>query len=447
MVNEEDKAKSKKDLLGDNNANRNMGTRRLNRMPLLILTLIGGIVVAGIGYTFYTKSNSSSSSKKDDDKRPAPASASNLLANAPLAGLIDGNKVSIDDPTSTARVKQKAPPPPPVVTTPQIPAALQKQLDALLKPPEPKPVVQVAPPPPVPQLSEYEKQLIALEKARQAALNSAIHAGTTVGGITPPKTTASKNASAVANNQTGFGSASTAENKGDDGSKDPNKQQQKREFLNQKPDQGSDYLPNSRMQPLTPYEVKAGTIIPSVMISGVNSDLPGQLIAQVAENVYDTAKGEFILIPQGARLVGSFDNGVSMGQQRVLVVWNRIIYPDASSVDLNVMSASDQAGYSGMSDQVDNHYVRTFGSAFLLSILSAASQLSQPNTNNNNNDNNSTFNTAQQTAAAALGQQLTQLGTQIISKNLDIAPTLTIRPGYKFIIMVNKDIQLTPWPN
>jgi type IV secretion system protein VirB10 len=163
---------------------------------------------------------------------------------------------------------------------------------------------------------------------------------------------------------------------------------------------------------VSPFELKTGTVIPGVMIGGINSDLPGQIVAQVRENVWDTATGHHLLIPQGARLVGTYDNQVTRGQSRVLVAWTRIIYPDGSSVDLGTMPGADQGGYAGFSDKVNNHYVRVFGDALLMSLFSAGIQLSQPKSNDSMNGGYS----SQQIIAASLGQQLGQAGMQITQR-------------------------------
>jgi type IV secretion system protein TrbI len=176
------------------------------------------------------------------------------------------------------------------------------------------------------------------------------------------------------------------------------------------------------------------------MIGGISSDLPGQILGQVSENVYDTATGRFILIPQGAKLVGAYDNSVTTGQERVLVAWNRIIYPDASSIDLGKMPGADESGYAGFNDRVDDHFLKTFGSAILLSVVSAGVQLSQGNGNNQTSGL-----TSQQTIAASLGEQLGQLGQETARRNMQVQPTLEIRPGYRFTIIVTKDIVLRPW--
>lgn len=218
-----------------------------------------------------------------------------------------------------------------------------------------------------------------------------------------------------------------------------NQQLQKRAFLNTPPETDI-YLPHRRQDALImTQEVKAGTVIPGVMITGLNSDLPGKIIGQVREDVYDSATGTQLLIPAGARLFGTYDSNVSYGQGRALVAWERIIYPDGSSITINRMPGADGGGYAGFEDQVNNHYGRIFGSAILLSVFSAGIQLSQPQAQNGENYNSS------QIIAGALGQQLGQLGMQLAQRNLNIQPTIEIRPGYAFNVVVTKDMILPTW--
>jgi type IV secretion system protein VirB10 len=172
------------------------------------------------------------------------------------------------------------------------------------------------------------------------------------------------------------------------------------------------------------------------MIAGINSELPGQIIAQVAQAVYDTATGKHLLLPQGSRLVGSYSSSVAYGQSRVLVAWQRIIFPDGKAMDIGSMPGSDSAGYSGFNDQVNNHYVRIFGSALLMSGIVAGISLSQDRASSDSSDRE----TASSAMSEALGQQLGEVTAQMISKNLNIAPTLEIRPGYRFNVMVTKDL-------
>lgn len=190
--------------------------------------------------------------------------------------------------------------------------------------------------------------------------------------------------------------------------------------------------------PRSPYELRAGFVIPGLLISGINSDLPGQIMAQVSQNVYDTATGKFLLIPQGTRLVGQYSSSVAYGQNRVLVAWQRLIFPDGKALDIGSMPGADQGGYAGYKDKVNNHFFRVFGSAFLMSGIVAGVSLSQ------DQESGSGAGTDRQRASdamsEALGQQLGQAMTQMLMKNLNIAPTIEIRSSYRFNVIVNKDL-------
>lgn len=193
-------------------------------------------------------------------------------------------------------------------------------------------------------------------------------------------------------------------------------------------------------RPRTRYELRAGFVIPATLISGINSELPGQIMAQVSQNVYDTATGKWLLIPQGARLVGSYSNSIIYGQSRVLVAWQRIVFPDGKAMDIGSMPGADSAGYAGFTDQTNNHYVRIFSSALLMSGVIAGVTYSQ------SRDQSTSTNSAPTAGSAlsqALGQELGQVTAQMISKNLNIAPTLEIRPGYRFNVVAVKDLTFT----
>jgi type IV secretion system protein TrbI len=193
-------------------------------------------------------------------------------------------------------------------------------------------------------------------------------------------------------------------------------------------------LDSTAEAPRSPYELRAGFVVPGTLISGINSELPGQIMGQVAQNVYDTATGKYLLIPQGSRLVGAYSSSVVYGQSRVLVAWQRIIFPDGKAMDIGSMPGADSAGYAGFNDQVNNHYIRIFGSAFLMSGVIAGVSLSQPQQSANSQI------TAGSAMSQALGQELGSVTAQMIAKNLNIAPTLEIRPGYRFNIVVTKDM-------
>jgi type IV secretion system protein VirB10 len=225
------------------------------------------------------------------------------------------------------------------------------------------------------------------------------------------------------------------EGSGDDS--DANLQQHKEGFI-EKAREGReerDYSSATRAPALSKYEIKAGWDIPATLESGVNTDLPGEVKAVVRENVYDTATGRYLLIPQGSRLIGQYDNRVSYGQSRAIVIWSRLIFPDGSSVDLDGMLGHDASGAGGFHDQVDNHYLRLVSTALLLSAFTAGIEMSQPQTTSA-----SGLLSPSAEATQALGQQFGQLGMEVTRKNLNIQPTVKIRPGYRFNVRVNRDI-------
>ena len=195
--------------------------------------------------------------------------------------------------------------------------------------------------------------------------------------------------------------------------------------------------------PRTPYELRAGFVLPGTLISGINSELPGQIVAQVSQNVYDTATGKYLLIPQGSRLVGAYSSQVAYGQARVLVAWQRLIFPDGKALDIGAMPGADSAGYAGFHDQVDNHYLRIFGSALMMSAVTAGVMYSQQSNQTSATGPGSYSPNASSALSQALGQQLGHVTAQMIQKNMNIAPTLNIRPGFRFNVIVTQDLTFT----
>ncbi|MDE7012085.1 MAG: conjugal transfer protein TrbI [Mailhella sp.] len=182
------------------------------------------------------------------------------------------------------------------------------------------------------------------------------------------------------------------------------------------------------------YEIKTGSVIPAAMVTAINSDLPGNMIAQVTQNIYDSATGGYLLIPQGSKLFGVYDSRVIMGQRRVLVAWNRIIFPDGSAMTIPGVPGADMAGNSGFSQKVDNHYSRIFGSSILMALITAGTAYAvDENSSDNENSLSSQLN-------SALAQQLGQVTTSLLEKHLNIKPTLEIEPGYQFNIVLTKDL-------
>ena len=197
------------------------------------------------------------------------------------------------------------------------------------------------------------------------------------------------------------------------------------------------YLDAAAQAPISTHELFAGAVIPAVMLTGIDSDLPGTITAQVRQTVYDSLNPDVVLIPQGTRIIGAYSSDVAYGQSRVLVAWNRLTFPNGAMMDLKGMDGTDGEGQAGFHDRVDNHTMRIFGSAVLMSLLGVGAQLSQP-------QNSGALNTpsASQQAASALAQQMDNVGTNLLNKNLSIQPTLTIRPGYAFNVLVNRTMIL-----
>lgn len=186
-------------------------------------------------------------------------------------------------------------------------------------------------------------------------------------------------------------------------------------------------------------ELQTGTVIPGVMLTGINSDLPGALIGQVAQDVFDSATGRFLLIPKGSRLYGVYDSRMAMGQRRVLVAWQRIIFPDGSSVTLEAMPGASRDGYAGFQDQIDNHSLRIFGNAILMSMISGGMAYSLDTLDNSNSSEDKP--SLQNEMGSALASQLGQASLQLLQRNMNISPTLEIRPGYRFNIVLTKDLR------
>lgn len=195
------------------------------------------------------------------------------------------------------------------------------------------------------------------------------------------------------------------------------------------------YLPNQVVPQQSLYELKRGSVIPATLISGINSDLPGRITAQVSQNVYDSATGHRLLIPQGTKLFGRYDSKVAFGQSRVLVVWTDIIFPNGSTLQIGGMAGTDAKGYGGFKDKVDNHYLKTFGSAILLAIIGTGMDMAVPESSTL-----ATQDTASDAARRNFAETFGRVAERTITKNLDVQPTLEIRPGYKFNILVDQDV-------
>lgn len=215
---------------------------------------------------------------------------------------------------------------------------------------------------------------------------------------------------------------------------DQNFQGRKLDFLGEEVDSAI-YNPHALQDPASPYQVMAGTVIAASLITGINSDLPGRVIAQVTENVYDTVSGRYVLIPQGSRVIGTYDSVVAFGQERALVVWQRIIMPDGSSVVIENLPATDTAGYAGLEDEVNFHTWRLIQGIVLSTLLGVSTE--------------ATFGDDESDLVQAIRQSaqnsVNQAGQRITERNLNIQPTITVRPGWPLRIIVNKDMVLRPY--
>ena len=409
--------------------------RRLNRVPVIVAILLVVIFLAVIFYGLWSRGLHFGGDPQIEPSsaRPASSDAERLKQGVP-DGIIGEPQPVVVQPTPAAEPErprnpfQREPEPTPTVVTAPQPtlepeavwrARLQREQDEQV-------------------LREYQRQQMASIQAEGAAFDSPIAVNlkdleNASAAATPTSqqtgvTTSNRPASALdlysAALQSGIGQNA-----------DPNGQASKQQFFNQDiADLG--YLPNFVVPQMSPFELKRGSVIPATLITGINSDLPGRITAQVSQNVYDSATGRRLLIPQGAKLFGRYDSEVTFGQNRVLVVWTDIIFPDGSTLQIGGMAGTDGAGYGGFHDQVDNHYLRTFGSAILVALIGAGTEMLLPD----DNSTSTTVDSASDAARRSFAETFSQISEQTVSKNLNVQPTLEIRPGYRFNILVDQDI-------
>lgn len=200
----------------------------------------------------------------------------------------------------------------------------------------------------------------------------------------------------------------------------------------------NDWKLNSEIEAGSKYQLRSGTIIPSMLLTEINSDLAGIIQGQVSQNVYDTETGKFLLIPQGTRLIGQYDSDIVYGQSRVMIVWNRLIFPNGSALDIGEMPGADSMGKAGLNDKVNNHYGKMFINALLMSGITGVVSYTQDKNNDNNNESGN--RSMSDSMSQALGQQFGQVTIEMIRKNMNVSPTLEIRAGFRFNIIVTKDI-------
>lgn len=404
------------------------GVRRVNNMPLIIVGGVLAVFVILVAWVAFDRSQRLKQQKVDAQQ--SAATVDQGLADSVLKA--SGNRAGglVDDNTPS---------------TPSLPIAKVSNLD--LPPPPPASLQATSQQPP------EDPVAVQLKAAKLAMLQKAIQAPTKVdeavsksaGAQAAPSNSAQTNARARAKQGDSASPTSDLDAlkaaglnvpglSGMDASQaSPNSSSYTK--FDRKDEKDRWQLDSSAEAPRTPYELRAGFVIPATLISGINSDLPGQIVAQVSQDVYDTATGKYKLIPQGTRLVGSYDSQVAYGQSRVLVAWQRLVFPDGKAMDIGSMPGADGGGYTGFNDKVNNHYLRLFGSALLMSGIVAGINSSQTSPNND------PFGTSTNTLLSqAIAQQMGQVAVELFKKNLNIAPTLEIRPGYRFNVMVVKDL-------
>jgi type IV secretion system protein TrbI len=275
------------------------------------------------------------------------------------------------------------------------------------------------PAPGMPAGTDPEQQRILQEQ--EAARTSRLFTTTNIqqiSGTTPVSTPASAATTAVATTGTG----------------DLTSQDHKLTFLNGSADRRTT-SPDRVQPPASNYVLQAGAVIPAALITGIRSDLPGQVTAQVTEDVYDSPTGKILLIPQGARLIGQYDAQIAFGQTRALLVWNRLIMPNGRSIVLERQPGADPEGYAGLEDEVDNHWGMLFKAAILSTLLSVGSEAGTSDSENN----------LAQAIRQGASQSFNQTGEQVVGRALNVQPTITIRPGFPVRVMVTHDLILEPY--
>lgn len=424
---------------------RGDGVRRMNARPVLLGGAAVALVIAAVGYTYHDRMARAAGAQQAATHKPEPGNGSSILDGAPTGGEVTPTAAHTGMPGHPGQqgvqdVQQRQADP-----SDNSGSQGQQGEDDATK------ARRAA-------WQTYYAQVAQLQKDRLAAATSAMTADSSTGGSgqgagqqptmaplggVPVQPGAMEGVPGVmppgalpGGLAGGYGGLPIYPPAQVNGSA----QREKQAFLKQPGDLtgASDDLQATIREPI-PNTVMQGTVIPAVMDGGVNSDIPGQIRAHVDDPVFDTATGNILLIPGGSTLIGEYDNMVSGGQSRLAVIWHRIIFPDTSSITLGSMAGADQGGYAGFHDQVNTHLSSKLGNALLISIAAAGVQLAQGSQQTTNGYS------SQQIAAGALGQQFGELGQEYARAGLSIPSTLEIRPGYRFVVMVNRDMHLRPY--
>lgn len=403
--------------------------QRLNRLPIVVVVILivvfCAVVIYGLssrGLQFHAESGIDASPKN------SASTYADQMKQGVSNGIIGEPKQDVSQPAPTMlkspNQDEKTPLP-----AHQQPAYTQRVIDN-----ESQWLAQLKREQKEQYLSELQRQRMARVQAKYAALDSplAIEVRNRNTGTSKPYPNEGEDAydsshSPIPNTQT-MRPDSKAPNY------DPNGQRNKTAFLNQ-PTKGDGYLGNGVSPQRSAYELKRGSVIPATLISGINSDLPGRIIAQVSRHVFDSATGHQLLIPQGTKLFGRYDSDITFNQSRVLVVWTDMIFPNGTTLQIDGMAGADVEGYGGFSDKVNHHYLRTFGSAALLALIGTGIDMALPE-----GSSAATQDTASDAARRNFAESFGRVVEKSIDKNMSVQPTLEIRPGYQFNVLVDRDI-------
>ena len=386
---------------------------RLNRRTLAVLA--GGLSVAVLGALMWSL----------QPQRRSSASQPAELYNVDRVSRSEGlNQL----PADYSKL------PPAVPTVPELGPPLPGDLGPAIVRSQQPAVASYSPPGHDPAAAARD----AMHKEAETAAGSSVffRSSNQRGATAPAQVAAAAPASSLASfDPLAAGPASTAAQPADPTAQQ-NRQDQKEAF--QKAGTTDTRNSGSLTLPTSPYQVMAGTVIAGALVTGIKSDLPGDVIATVTEPVYDTATGRFLLIPQGSRIFGRYNSQVSYGQSRVQVVWNRVILPDTSSLTLDNLVGTDPAGYAGLEDGVDWHWDRIFAGAALTTLLGVGAELAAPE---NRQDGNRVIIAGRD----SLQDSVNQIGQEVTRRNLNVQPTLTERPGLPVRIIVKRDLVLRPY--
>ncbi|WP_404924686.1 IncP-type conjugal transfer protein TrbI [Mesorhizobium sp. ORM16] len=417
------------------NKDSEAGIRRINRLPIIIVIVL---VIAFLGVIFYGLTSRGllvrqNTGPGDGSGNPASTFADQLKRGVGDAIIGEPQQTTTLQPTPVETQVEKEPAVNPF--TPQQDARLAQELE-----PEQVWRARLQREQEEQYLRERHRQRMARLQANDAAYDSPITAdhskfdsrggdttaaaATTTNAISTETTTGAASDLYAAALRAGLGGQNV----------DPNAQKTKEDFFNADLKELG-YLPNRVVPQQSPYELKRGSVIPATLITGINSDLPGRITAQVSQNVYDSATGHRLLIPQGTKLFGRYDSEVSFGQSRVLVVWTDIIFPNGSTLQIGGMAGSDAQGYSGYRDKVDRKWLQTFGSAILIAMIGTGMDMAIPQSSTL-----ATQETASDAARRNFAETFGRVADRTIQRNMDVQPTLEIRPGYKFNVLVDQDI-------